>query len=212
MSILQHHSQQGQDPCSRWPSTPCCSMEDGVCSLKKQLWLKARMDAGEALPVQMEIWMKKRHGKEVTHMWGLLELSDVRNRKAEWTYHDRLVSGLLFGKAWLLASMRPHRKGVHQVPSQPLAPGEPSLLSPLKKEALWAFVPLFSWLVNTSRSAVFNSLRPHELWPAKLLCPWNSPGNNTVVGSHSFFQGIFSTQGSNPGLLCGRQVVYHLSH
>ena len=29
--------------------------------------------------------------------------------------------------------------------------------------------------------------------------PWNSPGQNTEVGSLSLLQGIFPTQGSNPG-------------
>ena len=43
-------------------------------------------------------------------------------------------------------------------------------------------------------------------------CPWNSLGQNTGVGSHSLLQGIFPTQGSNPGLLHGRQILYHLSH
>ena len=32
--------------------------------------------------------------------------------------------------------------------------------------------------------------------------PWNSPGKNTEVCCHNFLQGIFLTQGSNPGLLC----------
>ena len=31
-------------------------------------------------------------------------------------------------------------------------------------------------------------------------CPWNSLGQNTRVGSFSLLQGIFPTQGSNPGL------------
>ena len=35
---------------------------------------------------------------------------------------------------------------------------------------------------------------------------------NTGVGSHSRLQGIFPTQGSDPGLLHGRQILYHLSH
>ena len=35
--------------------------------------------------------------------------------------------------------------------------------------------------------------------PARLLCPWNSPGKNTAVGSHSLLQGIFPTQGLNLG-------------
>ena len=34
---------------------------------------------------------------------------------------------------------------------------------------------------------------------------WNSLGQNTGVGSLSFLQGIFPTQGSNPGLLHCRQ-------
>ena len=49
---------------------------------------------------------------------------------------------------------------------------------------------------NESRSIMFDSLQPRELF----LCPWNSPGQNTRVGSHSLLQGIFLTQGSNPGL------------
>ena len=31
------------------------------------------------------------------------------------------------------------------------------------------------------------------------------------VGSHSILQGIFPTQGLNPGLLHSRQILYHLS-
>ena len=42
--------------------------------------------------------------------------------------------------------------------------------------------------------------------------PWNSPGKNTGVDSHSHLQGIFPTQGSNSGLLHCRQILYHLSH
>ena len=41
------------------------------------------------------------------------------------------------------------------------------------------------------------TLQPHELQPARLLCPWNSSGNNTELGCHSLLQGIFPTQGSN---------------
>ena len=42
-----------------------------------------------------------------------------------------------------------------------------------------------------------DSLWPHGLQPARLLCPWNSPGKNTGVGCHALFQRIFPTQGSN---------------
>ena len=38
--------------------------------------------------------------------------------------------------------------------------------------------------------------------PARLLCPWHFPGNDTEVGCHALFQGLFLTQGSNPHFLC----------
>ena len=43
-------------------------------------------------------------------------------------------------------------------------------------------------------------------------CPWNSPGQNTGVGSLSLLQGIFPTQGSNSGLPHCGQIPYQLSH
>ena len=46
-----------------------------------------------------------------------------------------------------------------------------------------------------------NSGRPQGLQPARLLCPWHSPGKNTGVGCHALLQGIFLNQGSNPHLL-----------
>ena len=40
----------------------------------------------------------------------------------------------------------------------------------------------------------------------------DSPGKNTGVGSHTLLQGLFPTQGSNPGLPYCRRILYHLSH
>ena len=51
-----------------------------------------------------------------------------------------------------------------------------------------------------------------SLPPRGLYSPWNSPGQNTGVGSLSLLQGIFSTQGSNPGLPHCRWILYQLSH
>ena len=42
--------------------------------------------------------------------------------------------------------------------------------------------------------------------------PWNSPGQNTGVGRLSLLQGVFPTQGSNPGVLHHRWILYQLSH
>ena len=46
----------------------------------------------------------------------------------------------------------------------------------------------------------------------RLLCPWDFPGNSTGVDCHFLLQGIFPTQGLNPGLLHCRQTLYRLSH
>ena len=40
----------------------------------------------------------------------------------------------------------------------------------------------------------------------------DSPGKNNGVGCHVHFQGTFSTQASNPGLLHCGWILYHLSH
>ena len=66
--------------------------------------------------------------------------------------------------------------------------------------------------VQFSCSVVSDSLRPHELQHARLLCLWNSPGQNTGVGNHSLLQENFPTQGSNPVLLHCRRILYQLSH
>ena len=40
-----------------------------------------------------------------------------------------------------------------------------------------------------------------------ILPPWDSPGKNTGVGCHFLLQGIYLTQGSNPGLPHFRQTL-----
>ena len=60
---------------------------------------------------------------------------------------------------------------------------------------------------SESLSVVSDSLQPHGLYS-----PWNSLGQNTGVGCLSLLQEIFPTQGSNPGLLHCRQILYQLSY
>ena len=50
-----------------------------------------------------------------------------------------------------------------------------------------------------------------SLWP-HLYSSWNSPGQNTGVSSLSLLQGIFPTQGWNPGLPQHRWIFYQLSY
>ena len=63
---------------------------------------------------------------------------------------------------------------------------------------------------SVSCSVASNFLWPHVAHQAPLFM--DSPGQNTGVGSHSPVQGIFPTQGLNPGLLPCRQILYYLSH
>ena len=56
-------------------------------------------------------------------------------------------------------------------------------------------------------SVMSESLQPYGMQPTRLLCPWDSPGKNTGVGYHFLLQGIFLTQGSNPGLPRWRQTL-----
>ena len=55
-------------------------------------------------------------------------------------------------------------------------------------------------------------MRPHGLKPPRLLCPWNSPGKNTLMGCHFLLQGTFPTHRSNLGPLHYRQILYQMSY
>ena len=51
-----------------------------------------------------------------------------------------------------------------------------------------------------------------ELWPTRLICPWDLSGKNTGVGCHFLLHGIFLIQGSNPYLLHWQAGSSLLSH
>ena len=61
--------------------------------------------------------------------------------------------------------------------------------------------------LSESRSVMSDPLQPHGLYR-----PWNSPGQDTGVGSLSLLQGILPAQGSNPGLTHCSRILYQLSH
>ena len=64
-------------------------------------------------------------------------------------------------------------------------------------------------------SVVLDSLQPHGLQPARLLCPWNFSGTNTGVGCHFPLQGIFPTQRLHLSLLHllhWQLIIYHQQH
>ena len=76
-----------------------------------------------------------------------------------------------------------------------------------KKEKVNRFNLAYIHSESESRSVLSDSLRPHGLYS-----PWNSPGQNTGVGSLSLLQGVFPTQGLNPGLPYCRRILCQLSH
>ena len=65
-----------------------------------------------------------------------------------------------------------------------------------------------TWLLSESES---HSVVSESLWPHGKYSPWNSPGQNSGVGSLSLLQGIFPTQGLNPGLPHCRWILYQMS-
>ena len=68
------------------------------------------------------------------------------------------------------------------------------------------------WTSIIERESESCSVVSDPLGPHRLYSPWNSPGQNTAVGSLSLLQGIFPTQGWNPGLPHCRWILYQLSH
>ena len=72
---------------------------------------------------------------------------------------------------------------------------------------------LHSSTISNSQKWKWKSLSlVDSLPPRGLYSPWNSPAQNTRVGSLSLFQGISPTQQSNPGLPHCRQILSQLSH
>ena len=63
----------------------------------------------------------------------------------------------------------------------------------------FTFINRYESSAQFSHSVMSDSLQPHELQPARLLCPWDSPGKNTGVDFYVLLQGIFLVQGLNLG-------------
>ena len=62
----------------------------------------------------------------------------------------------------------------------------------LRNTIRWSAVKqgLPAYMCVLSRSAVSHSLRPLGLWPARLLCPWDSPSKKPGAGCHLLLQGM----------------------
>ena len=102
-----------------------------------------------------------------------------------------------------------HRLNAEEARYQPLLPSERAQKKKKKTNSAGGDESEVKVLVAQSCLTFCN---PVNCSPTKLLCPWDSPGKNTGVGSHSLLQGIFPTQGWDLGLLHCRQILYRLSH
>ena len=81
-----------------------------------------------------------------------------------------------------------------------------------KTENILFMIVLLDFIVRTHNAWNWTELKSlSHVWPfatpTRLLPPWDSPGKYTGVGCHFLLQGIFLTQGSNPGLLHCRQTL-----
>ena len=98
-----------------------------------------------------------------------------------------------------------------------LPQGDPvsSSFKPLcKLTQVWALIekPWLSFRIVKRCESESRSVVSDSLWLPVLYSPWNSPGQNTGVGSLSLLQGIFPTQELNPGLPHCRRILYQLSN
>ena len=86
--------------------------------------------------------------------------------------------------------------------------------------SFYSFPPVWRTAVKLQRMCVCaKSLQsypilcdPVDYSPPGSSVHGDSPGKNTRVSCHALLQGIFPTQGSNPGLPHCMQILYHLSH
>ena len=112
----------------------------------------------------------------------------------------------------MVPSFKYHRLGTSPVIKwlrlcAPNAGGPGLILAQEARSHMWQLKISLRPGESKSGSVVSNPLRPQGL-----CSPWNSPGQNTGVGSSSLLQGIFSIQGLNAGLPHCRRILYWLSH
>ena len=73
-------------------------------------------------------------------------------------------------------------------------------------------VQTLSWShkdIPCMRACSATSVMSNSLGDPRMLCPWDSPDKKTAMDCHALLQSIFLTQGSNPGLLHYRWIIYH---
>ena len=76
----------------------------------------------------------------------------------------------------------------------------------------WRFYEAMPLLLCLAAQSCPTLCNPMDCSPPGSSVHGDSPRKNIRVGCHALLQGIFPTQGLNPGLPHCRQILYHLSH
>ena len=77
---------------------------------------------------------------------------------------------------------------------------------------MWFYIHILHAYYEVKVKVKSLSVVSNSMWPHGLYSLWNSPGQNTGVGSLSLLHGIVPTQGPNPCLPHCKQILYQLSH
>ena len=120
----------------------------------------------------------------------MLDQSPVTLQKCSWWW--LCFSGTLFELLFLMLLWNPR----HNFSVSHEAEMCPSFIREGCGRERWGLYQ--SLWVYEGCSVVSDLSWPRGLWPTKLLCPWNSPGQNTGVGSHSLLQRNLPGAGIKP--------------
>ena len=144
-------------------------------------------------------------------------------RQEYWSRLPFLLQGIFLMQGWTQSSALAGRFFTVEPPGKPtfcyysVTKSSLTLCSPM--DCSMTVSSVFHYLRVCSNSCPLSenesescSTVSDSLWPHGLCSSWNSPGQNTGVGSLFLLQGVFAAQGSNPGLPHCRQILYQLSH
>ena len=139
-------------------------------------------------------------------------------KRSDWCFHYHLTphvgtsaslraqtppASLIYERLWIIRlHLANSGCSAHLMSLSLITPAEPLLFL---KATYSQVLGIKMWALLCCVLSLFSSVPLFVvLWtlPARLLCPGDSPGQNTGVGGHALLQAIFPTQESNPHLLC----------
>ena len=178
------------------PDLPCLAPQAWPCPTHSLFWTPWNFSC----PIPHPLCHSRSSGSHSQHLMEKDPFSPTSGSLPEYAdpsliFLQHLISG------WYVCVFPP----LNKFPSKLLRPLFPPNISIYNS----ALTPAFRF---KRHSVVSNFLRPHGQRSLAGYSLRDSPGKNTEVGCHFLLQGIFPTQGLNPGLLYCKQILYHLNH